>query len=233
MITLMRTILCYGDSNTWAYVPYPIKNVVPERYPRSIRWTGRLQNLLGDEYHVVEEGLNGRTTNVDYPIPPERNGKVYLPPCLYSHAPVDLVVLALGGNDLKVIYQRLPEQITAGLVELIHIIKNSTYGRGMLTAPEILILSPPRVQPIAETFIDDNGGALFAGCVDKSIALIKLYAAAAASLGCHYLDLSADLSTSAIDGLHFDNHGHQTMSQLVFKKIKEIYAASAKTNLTS
>ena len=100
---MQRTILCYGDSNTWGYVPQSPaeKNLTIQRYPRHIRWPGILQNLLGEKFHVVEEGLNSRTTNLDYPIPPDRNGKTYLPSCLYTHAPIDLVILALGGNDLK------------------------------------------------------------------------------------------------------------------------------------
>lgn len=46
----MKTILCYGDSNTYGYNP-----VDGSRWDKSIRWTGRLQELLGDEYTVIEE----------------------------------------------------------------------------------------------------------------------------------------------------------------------------------
>ena len=49
----MKTIVCYGDSNTWGYIP----GSAEERYPYDIRWTGVLQRLLGAEYHVIEEGL--------------------------------------------------------------------------------------------------------------------------------------------------------------------------------
>src|SRR5689334_3492791 len=100
---MRRTILCYGDSNTWGYVPqdFTDKNITISRYPFDKRWPGILQSILGRNYHVIEEGLNSRTTNLDYHIPPDRNGKNYLAPCLYSHAPVDLIILALGTNDLK------------------------------------------------------------------------------------------------------------------------------------
>jgi len=87
-----KTILCYGDSNTWGFVPStegygPTANKKPlrfQRYSRDERWTGRLQKLLGEDYYVIEEGLNGRTTNINSLLPPNRNGKTYLPPCLYS-----------------------------------------------------------------------------------------------------------------------------------------------------
>jgi lysophospholipase L1-like esterase len=53
----VRTLLCYGDSNTWGYDP-----ATRTRYLPHVRWTGVLAARLGAEYRVVEEGLNGRTT---------------------------------------------------------------------------------------------------------------------------------------------------------------------------
>ena len=53
----MYRILCYGDSNTWGYIP-----LTEKRYPPEVRWTGRLQRLLGPDYQVLEDGLSGRTT---------------------------------------------------------------------------------------------------------------------------------------------------------------------------
>jgi lysophospholipase L1-like esterase len=220
---MQRTILCYGDSNTWGYVPSNKKLPNPERYPRSSRWTGLLQNLLGEHYYVVEEGLNSRTTNLDYHVPPDRNGKTYLPPCLYTHAPIDLVILALGGNDLKAYFNRSPEQVRDGLAELVSIIQTSSYGREMLNVPDILILSPPTVQPVAETFLDEEGIAIFAGASEKARKLVKLYAALAKQQSCYFLDISEAVSTSSTDGLHFDVEGHRILSHLICEKIKAIY----------
>ena len=52
----MKTILCFGDSNTFG------TNPSGGRWPREIRWPGRLQQLLGNEFYVIEEGCGGRTT---------------------------------------------------------------------------------------------------------------------------------------------------------------------------
>ncbi len=91
----MRTVLCYGDSNTWGFDP-----ARQRRFPRELRWPGRLQAALGADWHVVEEGLNGRTTTLDSPLAPGKNGLSYLAPCRDSHAPLDCVVIYLGTNDL-------------------------------------------------------------------------------------------------------------------------------------
>lgn len=97
----MNTILCYGDSNTWSCPPIQLGQAA-ERYGLDVRWGSVLCTALGPGYWVLEEGLSGRTTVRDDPVEGEhKNGKCYLLPCLESHAPVDLVALMLGTNDLK------------------------------------------------------------------------------------------------------------------------------------
>ena len=59
----MKTVLCYGDSNTYGYNP-----VNGLRYPQDVRWPGKLQSLLGNGYQIIEEGCNGRTTVFDDPL---------------------------------------------------------------------------------------------------------------------------------------------------------------------
>ena len=78
----MITVLAYGDSNTYGYNPR-----TGLRYPEDIRWTGLLSSHLGNGYHVIEEGCNGRTTIYDDPIDGWKNGMDYLKPCLHSHKP--------------------------------------------------------------------------------------------------------------------------------------------------
>ena len=79
----MKTVLCYGDSNTYGYNP---ENGL--RYSEDERWTGVLKSLLGPAYNVIEEGCNGRTTIYDDPLEGWKNGKDYLKPCLNSHKPL-------------------------------------------------------------------------------------------------------------------------------------------------
>jgi hypothetical protein len=51
---------------------------------------------------VVADGLNGRTTAFDdYTGDCDRNGARTLPTALHAHAPLDLVIIMLGSNDMK------------------------------------------------------------------------------------------------------------------------------------
>ena len=38
-----------------------------KRYSILEQWPGLLRGIMGKNYHIIEEGLNGRTTNVEYP----------------------------------------------------------------------------------------------------------------------------------------------------------------------
>jgi lysophospholipase L1-like esterase len=111
----MRTLVCFGDSNTWGYVP----GSNGERFPREVRWPNRLQALLGEEWEVIAEGLSGRTATVERPDSEGRNGLPYLLPCLLSHAPVDVVVIFLATNDVNYIDDERVARCIARLVDVV------------------------------------------------------------------------------------------------------------------
>ena len=103
-------ILCFGDSNTHGYNP---KDTT--RFEKNIRWTGILQNLLGEKDYVIEEGLSGRTTVFEDPINEGLCGLNYIVPCLMTHEPVDLLIIMLGTNDTKERFGANADVISLGL----------------------------------------------------------------------------------------------------------------------
>ena len=118
----MPVIVAFGDSNTWGYDP-----ATGGRFPRAQRWPSVSQRELGADFEVIAEGLNGRTTVHDDPIEPYRCGADALPPCLMSHAPVDLVILSLGCNDLKKRFSVSAFDIAEGAGRLIFLAR--AYGK--------------------------------------------------------------------------------------------------------
>ena len=204
----MRTILCYGDSNTWGYDP-----VTGERLGRGERWPGVLARELGDGYAVIEEGLNGRTTVWDDPIDPHRNGREYLVPCLESHAPLDLVVIALGVNDLKARLGHPASDIADGAGALVETVQKSATGPDG-GAPEVLLLAPPPVGDLGDS------AEMFEGAPEKSRGFSKHYARVADKYGCGLLDLAGVVSVSAIDGIHFEATEHETIGREVGTRAK-------------
>ena len=112
----MKHLLCFGDSNTWGYVPGS-----GQRFPLEVRWPGVLQARLDNDYRIIEEGLNGRTTIHEDPERDGRNGRLFLGPLLESHAPLDLLILMLGSNDLMPCYASIAADVAAGVGILLDI----------------------------------------------------------------------------------------------------------------
>ena len=73
----MKKIVCFGDSNTYGYNAKTI-----DRFTEEERWTCLLAKHLGGDYHVVEEGLEGRTACLEDPLFEGLCGFQYLYPCL-------------------------------------------------------------------------------------------------------------------------------------------------------
>ncbi len=215
----MKSILCYGDSNTWGFVPgsLDLATGYMERYPRHIRWTGQLQERLGHDYLVIEEGLCGRNTNIGNSSElggESSNGKTYLPPCLLSHAPLDWVVLMLGSNDFKMSLNRLAEDVAFGLEELIRIIQSSTAGFDMKKSPQILLIAPPFLNTQQGMFSD-----IFNGASEKSKTLPALCEKLAEKYNCEYLNMSLHITMNEVDGLHIDENNQILFSKLVYEKL--------------
>ena len=110
----MKTILCYGDSNTWGY-----NAVLGGRFAYEIRWTTRVAEFLGKDYRIIDEGLCGRTTSFDDPLTYGLNGLSTLEPIIKSHSPLDLLVVMLGTNDCKGYFGATARNIMEGLRRLV------------------------------------------------------------------------------------------------------------------
>ncbi|MGF1626182.1 MAG: SGNH/GDSL hydrolase family protein [Alphaproteobacteria bacterium] len=209
---MIKTILCYGDSNTFgaATVERP-----DGRYALAERWPGVLAAQLGPGWRVIEEGLNGRTTVRDDPVEGEyRNGKTHLLPCLLSHMPLDAVAIMLGTNDLKARFNVSAWDIAEGVGVLVEIVRGAGVGHGGGT-PEILVIAPPPILQALPFHAD-----MFAGAYDKAQQFAGRYAAMAQALGVHFLDAGAVATSSAHDGFHLDPEAHHALGEAVAAKIE-------------
>ena len=206
----MKTILCYGDSNTWGYDP-----ATQTRFPRDIRWPGVFRSELGEGYIVIEEGLNGRTTVWDDPIELDKNGATYLRPCIQTHKPFDLVIIMLGTNDLKTRFSLPTYDIASGAGVLVDIVKKSDTGIGG-EAPEVLLIAPP---PAVEL---TGFAEMFEDAVEKSGGFARHYRRISNEKGCHYLDAGDHVESSPLDGIHLEVDMHARLGRAVVAKVREI-----------
>lgn len=206
-------VLCYGDSNTWGQTPDKTG-----RQAADVRWTGRLQQLLGDGYYLIEEGLPSRTTDLDYESKPGRNGKTYLAPCLGSHLPIDMVVLMLGTNDFKTVFKREASEVARAVRGLILDIK--LYGKYMgQDEPRIILLSPIHINTDAPEFMNFYSDHYDVASSAKSLELADELRIIAETEGCDFLD-TAIIAQPGIDGIHLSKEAHEPLAQALCERIK-------------
>ena len=205
----MKTVLCFGDSNTWGYSPLD-----GSRHSHDVRWTGILQRSLGSDYRVIEEGLNGRTNMTNEEERPIRSGLDVLPVLLESHRPLDLIVIMLGTNDLKHDFDLSAEQIADGARQVCRSVIDCEY---LVDPPQILLISPTHVELMTEEEQD-----IFIGAIEKSRELARHYQVVAEDLGIHFLDASRIVVKTNLDGVHWDAGQHHDFGKALSGMIGQI-----------
>ncbi|WP_320195257.1 SGNH/GDSL hydrolase family protein [Agrobacterium rosae] len=193
---MTKTVLCYGDSLTWGF---DAENL--GRHAFEDRWPSVLQKALGTDVNVIAEGLNGRTTAYDDHLADcDRNGARILPTLLHSHAPLDLVIIMLGTNDLKRgIGSGNAVGAVKGVERLINLVRSHVWSFDD-EQPEILIVSAPHICETGnETF-----AAMYAGAIEQSQMMGSLYRDLADDKGCGFFDAASVAVTTPVDGVHLD-----------------------------
>ena len=206
----MKSILCFGDSNT-----YGIDILSSGRLPREQRWTGILQSALGEDYYIIEEGLNGRTTVFDDPFGAWRNGLSALPMVLQTHIPLELVVVMLGTNDVKPFFSASAAAIARGARSLCKAIQRYDYD--MMNVPKILLVSPIQVGKDVET--GPLAHSFDISSYKKSLELARYYEMTAQEMDCNFFDAAAVASPSPLDKIHLDEAGHEALAKALAKEI--------------
>lgn len=205
-----KVVLCYGDSNTWGYDPVSRERLGPAR-----RWTGVLARTLGSGFRVIEEGLNGRTTVFDDPLSPGRNGLTYLVPCLESHCPVDLVTIMLGTNDLKERFGHSASDIAEGAGLLADFAKRYALRADGHPAA-ILLMAPPPIVTLTDFDL------MFAGADEKSRLFATYYGRVARWNGVTFLDAGQVITSSELDGIHFEADEHRKLGEAVAARVRDL-----------
>jgi lysophospholipase L1-like esterase len=208
----MHTVLVYGDSLSWGIVPG-----TRNRWPFARRWAGVLEGLLGPSTRVVEEHLNGRTTAFDNPVLPGRNGLAVLPMLLESHAPLDVVAVMLGVNDLQRLQGLTARESALGTAALVDAIRRTPLEGGG-TPPAILLVAPP---PLGS---HDDAETKFGDGVAWSREFAARQRAVATEKGCECFDAGGVIAASAVDGVHLDEAAHGALGAALAPVVQALLA---------
>ena len=204
----MKKILCFGDSNTFGFNPQ-----TGLRFPKNIRWSGVLQELCKDEYEIIEAGCNNRTAFRNNPEGKIYTGAQVLPE--YLRSDIDIVIIALGANDLQRQYRTSVLELGYGIEGLIKIVKEA------LPSAKIILMSPSVISekvlttPIFSFLFDEDS-------VEKSKKLAPVYEKIATENGCEFIDLSVFAPPSDIDGLHYTPQTHYEIANKLFAVVSKL-----------
>lgn len=196
----MKKILCFGDSNTFGYNPNN-----GSRYNENSRWTGILKNLCKNNYEIIEAGCNNRTAFSNNPNGIQFTGYKVLPEYLKKF--YDIIILAIGINDLQKFYNPTLEEFETGIENIIKKIRENNPNC------DIIILSPSY---ITENILNSNFRFMFnQTSIEKSKQITSIYKKIANKYNCKFLDLNKIVTTSKIDGLHYEVEEHKKIAQSI------------------
>lgn len=204
----MKKILCFGDSNTYGYIPNN-----GARYDKNTRWTGVLSLLSHGKFKIIEGGCNNRTAFATNPAGKIFTGHEILPELLTDD--FDAVVLAIGINDTQFLFDTVIEDFTTGIENLINIVQaKCPQAKIILVAPSIL----------TDDVLNGNFACLFdRTSIEKSRQLPLLYQKIAEKQNIEFLDLNSVAKTSSLDGLHYALEQHLKIAQVIFKILSELF----------
>lgn len=210
-----RSVMCFGDSNTHGTraLRYPQDT---RRYPPDIRWPGQMAAALGADWHVIEEGLPSRTTVHDDAVEgAHKNGLRVLPALLESHRPLDLVIVMLGTNDLKMRHNVPPIDIAYSIEKLLLTISGSTAG------PDG---QPPRMLLVAPVVIEETGflAEMFDGGASKSRKLAAYFQTIASRHNVGFFDADTVAQVDPVDGIHLTEQGHAAIGTAIARSVSTL-----------
>ena len=193
----MKKILCYGDSNTFGFNPSD-----GSRFDNKTRWTALLQEILGTEYEVINEGMCDRTGFVNNPKGELFSAPKHFPEFTKKSGNIDLLILWIGTNDLQFQYNISLSTIERGLENLIKLAKTK--------AKKILIISPVILN---ENILKGAFNYQFdKTSIVKSRKVGIVYKKIAEIYNCKLFDINTIVNPSDIDGLHYNSNSHRIIA---------------------
>ncbi len=206
----MKRIVCFGDSNTYGYVPG-----VGGRFDSDTRWTGVFSKLVAPlGYSVSEEGVNGRTTVFDDDVSPDRNGSKELGGVLRRNDPIDSAVVMLGTNDCKIKFGADADAVTDGLDVIISMIQ--------LFDPNIHILIVSPAEVIEEVTRGCYAHNFDMNSVRASRLLKDKYKELARRRGCGFLCAADYIKADPADGIHLSAESHKILAGRIAEYFRSV-----------
>lgn len=208
---MVKKILVYGDSNTWGD-----NFITGERIADSKQWVNILRKKYEGKYLFFQEGLPGRLAGNDEESKQYKNGQYTFTSTFRTNAPVDIIIISLGTNDLQLKYNKTSEKIISDLLWYKEKIEESfsdcedrkKYFNNKM--PKIIYILPINFdyKVNAKEIFDDE-------CEKKRQEIIKFFK-------CKKINIITSNDMDLFDdGIHLNHNGHEAMADLVDEELQK------------
>ncbi|WP_220718172.1 GDSL-type esterase/lipase family protein [Agarivorans litoreus] len=204
----MKTILCFGDSNTWGYSPDN-----GQRIDHNQCWPGVVAQQLGKGVRLIENGLPGRSSYLNNPNFGLTSGINALIDEVIKHQP-HWLVLMLGTNDLFPAFKLSAAQVADNINKMIVELREACCSE-QTAVPHILLIAPPPLN-------QGSFAEFFAGAQDKSHQLAELFQKVALLNNAEFLDAATVVNGTLTDGVHLNCAQHQDLGKALADKLKHL-----------
>lgn len=178
-----------------------------------------MQETLGQNYIVCEEGLGGRTAAFNDPEFYGLNGCKYFEIALRTCEPVDCVIFLLGTNDTKDGFRASAEAITQGMERLLCLCKELLRSTNSYDA-RIILACPPKPARAGD-------GSYWYGFSESSTRKVEemrdTYMELAEQIGCRYFDVNKVAHVDPADGIHLDAKSHKRLGRAMAEEVKALF----------
>ncbi len=193
---MMKTILCYGDSNTYGYDP---RGMLGMRYPVPMIWPSLLENAMED-CRVINEGMNGRA------LPNVNREEKYLLQMTEKLNEGDIFLVMLGTNDILFSYFPKADAVIEKMRELLDWIKKLNHKF------KTLVVGP--------VYVGGRMGDMEA-FHRESILLNEGYQQLCTEYGVAFADAGRWNIPLAFDQVHFTEEGHRIFAKHMTDFLKQ------------
>ena len=187
----MKRVFIYGDSNVWG------DNFAGPRVPYSLRWTNRLKKLFVSDYEIIVDGVCGRVTGNYRSNKPECNGQSAFIEAYNKAGVIDIIIIALGTNDLQEKFNRSAMDVINDLMWY------SSTTKGV----EFIYILPPNFN-----CTEESGPEFTIKSLNVRSQIIENKDKFANYIVVDNVQLS--------DGVHFSVQGHKQMAKIIAEKLK-------------
>lgn len=181
----------------------------------AIGWAVQLARLRKNSDKILNYSISGNTIGFDNlgqdTLNTLKNIDQYLKNAEDSLKVLDKILICLGTNDCKAVFDSVQKQIPENMERLILAIENYPYVAG--NKPQVILITPP---PIAD---DSVLIAKYRGGSERLKKLIPVFEEIAKKYGCQFADIYHPLINNFMsltkDGIHLNEKGYVEAAKII------------------